>query len=142
MGLKRPKKVQKAEKSYLPNEQYQDFAEQQFNNIYDYLNNVIRKNYSNTSMKAGNMQFYKIGRMVFFQSYGDAINLPTGVNKYISQLDEEFRPLAEARFSPINTNSYYMMIIKQNSVELNNYTNQPVTSATNCAFCGCYISAI
>lgn len=142
--IKRPKKVQKGERNYLSNEKYQDYSEQQFNNIYNYLDNqdtVISKSYSNTSMKVGNMQFFKVGRIVFFQSYGDATNLPNEVNDYIS-IDEEFRPLAEARFSPINTTAYYMLRIKTDlSVQINNYTHQPVTSATNCAFNGCYISA-
>ena len=35
--IKRPKKVQKIEKGYLSNEKYQDYAENQFKTIYDYL---------------------------------------------------------------------------------------------------------
>lgn len=142
--IKRPKKVQKGEKNYLSNEKYQEYAEQQFSNIYDYLDaqeQVITKSYSNTSIKAGNIHFFKVGRMVFFQCFGDATNLSTGINTYISKIDEEFKPLAEARFSPINTSSYFMLTIRTDcSIQLNNYTSQPVTSATNCAFSGCYIS--
>jgi len=35
--IKRPKQVERSQKSYLSNERYQDFAEQQFKTIYDYL---------------------------------------------------------------------------------------------------------
>lgn len=35
--IKRPKQVERSQKSYLSNEKYQDYAEQQFKNIYDYL---------------------------------------------------------------------------------------------------------
>lgn len=35
--IQRPKKVQKAERGYLTNEKYQDYAENQFKVIYDYL---------------------------------------------------------------------------------------------------------
>jgi hypothetical protein len=35
--IKRPKKVQKIENGYLSNERYQDYAENQFKTIYDYL---------------------------------------------------------------------------------------------------------
>ena len=38
--IERPKKVQRADKNYQTSEQYQIFAEQQFNNIYNYLDNM------------------------------------------------------------------------------------------------------
>lgn len=41
--VKRPKKVQKTQKNYLSNEKYQDFAENQFKNIYDKLDEIIEK---------------------------------------------------------------------------------------------------
>lgn len=37
MGIKRPAKVQKGQKNYLTNERYQDYAENQFKTIYDFL---------------------------------------------------------------------------------------------------------
>ena len=33
--IERPKQVQRAFKNYLSNEQYQQYSEEQFNNIYD-----------------------------------------------------------------------------------------------------------
>lgn len=51
--IERPKKVQRADKNYQTNEQYQNFAEQQFNNIYDYLDRycgtVLFDDYDNSS---------------------------------------------------------------------------------------------
>lgn len=41
--IKRPKKVQRAEKGYLTNEKYQDFAEEQFKTIYDKIDEIIKK---------------------------------------------------------------------------------------------------
>ena len=38
--IQRPKKVQKAERGYLTNEKYQDYAESQFKTIYDYLDKL------------------------------------------------------------------------------------------------------
>ena len=38
--IQRPKKVQKAERGYLTNEKYQDYAENQFKTIYDYLDKL------------------------------------------------------------------------------------------------------
>jgi hypothetical protein len=35
--IERPKKVARSEKQIFTNEQYQQYAEEQFNNIYDYL---------------------------------------------------------------------------------------------------------
>ena len=40
MGIKRPTKVQKGQKNYLTNERYQDYAENQFKTIYDYLDGM------------------------------------------------------------------------------------------------------
>lgn len=39
--IKRPKQVERSQKSYLSLERYQDFAEQQFKNIYDYLDGKV-----------------------------------------------------------------------------------------------------
>lgn len=39
--IKRPKQVQRADKGYMTNEQYQDYAEKQFKNIYDYLDMIL-----------------------------------------------------------------------------------------------------
>ena len=51
MGIKRPKKVQKSQKNYLTNERYQDYSENQFKTIYDYLDayvgTVLYDNYDN-----------------------------------------------------------------------------------------------
>lgn len=41
--IKRPKKVAKQEKAYLTNEKYQDFAEKQFKEIYDKLDEIVKK---------------------------------------------------------------------------------------------------
>lgn len=41
MGIKRPTKVQKGQKNYLTNERYQDYAENQFKTIYDYLDGNV-----------------------------------------------------------------------------------------------------
>jgi hypothetical protein len=38
--IKRPKKVQRAEKGYLTNEKYQDFAESQFKIMYDKVDEI------------------------------------------------------------------------------------------------------
>lgn len=56
--IKRPKKVQKSEKGYLSNEKYQDYAENQFKTIYDYLDGMSLdlkgcKISSNSIVKAG-----------------------------------------------------------------------------------------
>lgn len=40
--IKRPKKVQKSEKSYLSNEKYQDFSEEQFKTIYDKTDEIVK----------------------------------------------------------------------------------------------------
>lgn len=51
--IERPKKVSRADKGYLANERYQDFAEEQFKNIYDYLDKycgtVLFDDYDNSS---------------------------------------------------------------------------------------------
>lgn len=51
MGIKRPTKVQKGQKNYLTNERYQDYAENQFKTIYDFLDayagEVLFDNYDN-----------------------------------------------------------------------------------------------
>lgn len=39
--IKRPKKVEKAQKNYLTNEKYQEFSENQFNIIYDKIDDII-----------------------------------------------------------------------------------------------------
>ena len=39
--IKRPKKVEKAQKNYLSNEQYQEFSENQFKIIYDKIDEII-----------------------------------------------------------------------------------------------------
>lgn len=38
--IQRPKKVNRVDKNYLTNEKYQDYAETQFKNIYDYLDKL------------------------------------------------------------------------------------------------------
>ena len=55
--IKRPKKVQKIEKGYLSNEKYQDYAENQFKTIYDYLDGYstfdgqeIKRQYINSTV--------------------------------------------------------------------------------------------
>ena len=49
--IKRPTKVQKGQKNYLTNERYQDYAENQFKTIYDFLDayagEVLFDNYDN-----------------------------------------------------------------------------------------------
>lgn len=40
--IKRPKQVAKADKGYLTNEQYQDYAQQQFKIIYDKIDEIIK----------------------------------------------------------------------------------------------------
>lgn len=51
--IERPKKVSRADKGYLTNERYQDFAEEQFKNIYDYLDRycgtVLFDDYDNSN---------------------------------------------------------------------------------------------
>jgi len=63
--IKRPKKVERGQKNYLTNERYQDYSEQQFTTIYDYLDsneeeneenieNIYKKNiYSTDETKVG-----------------------------------------------------------------------------------------
>lgn len=41
--IKRPKKVQRAEKGYMTNEKYQDYSEEQFKTIYDKIDEIIKK---------------------------------------------------------------------------------------------------
>lgn len=41
--IKRPKKVQRAEKGYMTNEKYQDYSEDQFKIIYDKTDEIIEK---------------------------------------------------------------------------------------------------
>ena len=59
--IKRPKKVQKIENGYLSNERYQDYAENQFKTIYDYLDakdtfegKEIKRHYFHTTV--GNLE--------------------------------------------------------------------------------------
>lgn len=60
--IKRPKQVERSQKSYLSNEKYQDYAENQFKTIYDYLDyltvkvegNILYENQSGTN---GNINF-------------------------------------------------------------------------------------
>lgn len=40
---KKTKKVEKSQKGYLTNERYQDFAEEQFKTIYEYLDKIAKK---------------------------------------------------------------------------------------------------
>jgi len=51
--IKRPTKVQKGQKNYLTNERYQDYAENQFKTIYDFLDayagDVLFDNPDNTA---------------------------------------------------------------------------------------------
>lgn len=55
--IKRPKQVQRAEKAYLSNEKYQDFSEQQFKNIYEYLDTIISKSNDSSPIGTG-MDYY------------------------------------------------------------------------------------
>lgn len=41
--IKRPKKVARSEKQIFTSEQYQQYAEEQFNNIYDFLTPTVEK---------------------------------------------------------------------------------------------------
>lgn len=41
--IKRPKKVQRTEKSYLDEKKYQDYAEKQFKEIYDKTDEIIKE---------------------------------------------------------------------------------------------------
>lgn len=43
--VKKPKQVEKAQKNYLSNEKYQEYAENQFKNIYSKLDEIV--NYIN-----------------------------------------------------------------------------------------------
>ena len=63
--IERPKKVSRADKGYLTNERYQDFAEEQFKNIYDYLDKycgtVLFDDYDNSSTTitlSDNLSYY------------------------------------------------------------------------------------
>lgn len=49
--IKRPKQVERSQKSYLSNERYQDYAEQQFKTIYDYLDEQEEKTVYSTEEK-------------------------------------------------------------------------------------------
>ena len=40
--IKRPKKVERADKGYMTNEQYQDYAQAQFKVIYDKIDEIIK----------------------------------------------------------------------------------------------------
>lgn len=52
--IKRPKKVERGQKNYLTNEKYQDYAENQFKTIYDYLDEMSNvNNYSTEEIKVG-----------------------------------------------------------------------------------------
>lgn len=39
--IKRPKTVEKSQKNYLSNEKFQEFSEQQFQNIYNKLDEIV-----------------------------------------------------------------------------------------------------
>lgn len=41
--IKRPKQVQRAEKGYLDEKKYQDYAEKQFTTIYDKIDEIIKE---------------------------------------------------------------------------------------------------
>lgn len=41
--VKRPKRVSKEGSSYLSNEEYQEYAEKQFKNIYEKLDEIVNK---------------------------------------------------------------------------------------------------
>lgn len=59
--IQRPKKVQKAERGYLSNEKYQDYAENQFKTIYDYLDGKetdVSKILDNILNNIGNLKIY------------------------------------------------------------------------------------
>jgi hypothetical protein len=45
--IKRPKQVERSQKNYLSNEKYQDYSEQQFKTIYDYLDEYEEENADN-----------------------------------------------------------------------------------------------
>lgn len=61
--IQRPKKVQRAEKGYLTNEKYQDYAEKQFKTIYDYLDGLV-------------------GKQAFIGETSGSINLPSDYASY------------------------------------------------------------
>ena len=61
--IQRPKKVQRAEKGYLTNEKYQDYAEKQFKTIYDYLDGLV-------------------GKQAFIGETNGSINLPSDYASY------------------------------------------------------------
>ena len=46
--IQRPKQVQKSERGYLTERNYQDYSEQQFNTVYDYLDSMV---YEETTSK-------------------------------------------------------------------------------------------
>jgi len=64
--IQRPKKVQKAERGYLTNEKYQDYAENQFKTIYDYLDGRT-EDISNILEKIGNLK-------VYYEAWNTSIN--------------------------------------------------------------------
>ena len=49
--IKRPKQVERGQKNYLTNERYQDYSENQFNTIYDYLDGEEEKTVYSTEEK-------------------------------------------------------------------------------------------
>lgn len=51
--IKRPKQVERSQKSYLSNERYQDYAEQQFKTIYDYLDEHEQEDYVSEETQIG-----------------------------------------------------------------------------------------
>lgn len=51
--IKRPKQVERSQKSYLSLERYQDFAEEQFKRIYDYLDEHEQEDYVSEETQIG-----------------------------------------------------------------------------------------
>ena len=102
--------------------------------------NGYNASYNNTSIKSGAIYFYRKGNTVQVNSTGDFTNLPTGETVYISSIANRYRPALDYSMSSWNNTNYVFMTIKTNGqVIIGNYS-YAITSATNGAFSGCYVT--
>lgn len=102
--------------------------------------NGYNDSYNNTSIKSGAIYFYRKGNTVQVNSAGDFTNLPTGETVYISSIANRYRPALDYSMSSWNNTNYvYMRITTSGKVIIGNYS-YAITSATNGAFSGCYVT--
>lgn len=82
--IKRPKQVERSQKSYLSLERYQDFAEEQFKRIYDYLDEHEQENYVSEETQIGTWK----GKPLYRRIIESTLPATTNTTKIIDTIQD------------------------------------------------------